>query len=331
MILSVIIPGYNTPSEWWIRCVSSVIKATSELVIDPKKKTAEIICIDDGSNKIPIPSYLLLISKIENENLLKFLSYSIDIKIIRLNENHGQAEARNKALDIATGEYVTFVDSDDEVRQETYRLCVNKLISTNADVCLYGVTPIWTCEGLLKHDIPQEMNTCIPSAELVEKWYKDCLLNYVSNKVIKKSALFVHNKPLRFDLNGMPCEDIIFYLELLIANTKWCAINYDGYIYYRNTNTSVSYYKSSHHYGTLKCADTWKRFCQSRNDGFTYCGYHSQISPLEMASSDRKNLLGKGSPLWYAKLYQLFRSIFYIRPIRKWHLKRTFSNIEEYK
>ena len=177
MLLSVIIPGYNTPAKWWIRCIKSVENAI-RLLSSYKQQLpiAEIICIDDGSDKNPIPSSL----NVQDEIVL--------LHIIRLSKNIGQASARNQALDIAQGEFITFVDSDDEVREMTYKICIDKLINTGADVCLYGVTPIWTCESLLKHDIPENdiediqgniTESGIPSASQVEKWYKKCLLNYV--------------------------------------------------------------------------------------------------------------------------------------------------------
>ena len=93
--LSVIIPGYNTPDGLWRRCVSSVLNATCD--------DDEIICVDDGSTKAKMPIF-------DNPR----------VRQIYLEENCGQACARNKALDIAKGEWVAFVDSDDEIVPDIY-------------------------------------------------------------------------------------------------------------------------------------------------------------------------------------------------------------------
>ena len=91
--ISVIIPIYNT--EKYIKeCLNSIINQTL--------KEIEIICINDGST----------------DNSLKILEQYAqkDKRIIILNqENSGSAIARNKAINIAKGEYLSFIDSDDYV------------------------------------------------------------------------------------------------------------------------------------------------------------------------------------------------------------------------
>ena len=89
--VSVIIPIYN--SEKYIsECLDSVLNQTF--------KDIEIICIDDGSTD-------------KSFDILN--RYNIKEKRITLltQKNLGQSVARNKALEIAKGEYIYFLDSDD--------------------------------------------------------------------------------------------------------------------------------------------------------------------------------------------------------------------------
>ena len=92
-MISVIIPIYN--SEKFIkRCLDSILRQSM--------KNIEIICIDDGStdNSLCI--------------LNKFAYNNSNIKIIQ-QKNKGASCARNLGLDYSKGEYILFVDSDDEL------------------------------------------------------------------------------------------------------------------------------------------------------------------------------------------------------------------------
>ena len=95
--LSVIIPGYNTPEAWWRRCVDSVKR--------PLGPDDEIILVDDGSS-----------------DGAKFLD-TLGCKVIH-KQNGGLASARNAGMAVAQGEFVTFVDSDDEVMPGTFPCCL---------------------------------------------------------------------------------------------------------------------------------------------------------------------------------------------------------------
>jgi len=326
--LSVIIPGYNTPNEWWRRCINSVLAACGE--------NDEVICVDDGSTKKPDV-------KFEDAR----------VRWICLEKNIGQAAARNIGLENASGEYVAFVDSDDAVKNDVFNLCIGVLDANGADVALFGVECIWFQENLAKTDIPSSCEACEPSAEQVEAWYKGCLLNYVSNKVIRKC--FLDKRNIRFDVDGMPCEDIIFYLEILIAGARWCALPIDGYVYYRHSMTSVAHYKACHLHGTAKCAETWQRFSEKANDKDGVCAYHGSLSQQDLLLSEWDNIWRAGSPyslagkygwlrnhasslyvgsptIYFVRklIFSILRRWLYIKPIRVWHLKRVFPNIEPF-
>ncbi len=88
--VSVIMPVYNN-GKYLKECLESVINQTY--------KNLEIIIIDDKSS----------------DNSLEVISRFNDkrIKIIKLRKNSGVAIARNKGVEIATGEYICFIDSDD--------------------------------------------------------------------------------------------------------------------------------------------------------------------------------------------------------------------------
>lgn len=98
--VSVIIPVYE--AEPWLReCMDSVINQTL--------KEIEIICVDDGS-----PDNC---GKILDE----YASKDNRITVIH-QENQGVSVARNSGLELAHGEYITFVDSDDYLNLNAYEI-----------------------------------------------------------------------------------------------------------------------------------------------------------------------------------------------------------------
>lgn len=97
--LSIIIPAFNT-EKYLPKCLDSVVNQTL--------KDIEIICIDNNSTDNTL--------NIFNE----YAKNDSRIKIISNNENKGAASSRNLGLDIASGEYIGFVDSDDFIELEMF-------------------------------------------------------------------------------------------------------------------------------------------------------------------------------------------------------------------
>ena len=118
-LVSVIVPVYNV-EKYIDRCVNSIINQTY--------KTIEIILVDDGSTD----SCSKICDKYANEDTR--------IKVIH-KENGGLSDARNEGIKIATGKYITLIDSDDYVEPDYVELLYNLLIENDADmsVCKHFV------------------------------------------------------------------------------------------------------------------------------------------------------------------------------------------------
>ena len=114
--VSVIIPVYNV-EKYIERCLESVIHQTL--------KEIEIIIINDGS------------SDSTSKKIEKFLG---DNRVIYIKtENKGQSAARNKGLQIAKGEYVGFVDSDDYIDLDFYEKLYKRIKETNSDIAAASI------------------------------------------------------------------------------------------------------------------------------------------------------------------------------------------------
>ena len=113
--ISIIIPVYNV-EKYLHQCLNSVINQTY--------KNLEIICINDGSKD---NSSIIL-----NEYLQK------DNRIVIVNQkNSGVSSARNKGIRLSTGDFISFIDSDDYLDLNVYEKCVQRIIRDNSDIIIF--------------------------------------------------------------------------------------------------------------------------------------------------------------------------------------------------
>ena len=116
-LISIIVPIYNV-EDYLKRCIDSILGQTY--------KNLEVILVDDGSpdkcGKI-CEEYKLIDSR---------------IKVIH-KKNGGLSSARNNGLDIATGDFIGFVDSDDYIERNMYESLIEALNNNNADIATCGI------------------------------------------------------------------------------------------------------------------------------------------------------------------------------------------------
>ena len=118
--ISVIVPIYKV-EKYLKRCIDSILNQTY--------KNIEVILVDDGS-----PDNC---GKICDEYLKK----DKRIKVIH-KENGGLSSARNAGLEIATGDYIGFVDSDDWIEPKMYEILITNAINYDAQVSVGGVVDL---------------------------------------------------------------------------------------------------------------------------------------------------------------------------------------------
>jgi len=126
--ISIIVAIYNT-EKYLEQCLNSLVNQT---LMD-----VEIVLVNDGSTD--------RCAEIINAYQQKYSK----IKVIT-QENAGPGSARNRALDIAAGEYVLFVDSDDWIALDACEVLYNKAKKINADIVLTGDADYVEETGLVK-------------------------------------------------------------------------------------------------------------------------------------------------------------------------------------
>ncbi len=116
-LISVIVPVYKAEA-YLKKCINSIINQTY--------KNLEIILVDDGS-----PDKC-------GEICDEFAKQDSRIRVIH-KQNGGQSSARNAALDIMSGDYVGFVDSDDWIEPNMYEHLYNLIAENNAQISACGL------------------------------------------------------------------------------------------------------------------------------------------------------------------------------------------------
>ncbi len=236
--ISIIVPVYNT-QEYLPKCLDTLINQTYS--------NLEIICVNDGSVD---DSLALLNEYAEKDERIKVLSQ----------ENAGASVARNLGLSVATGDYVSFIDSDDWVYLSLYQSFVNALSKspTQLDVWMFNVGSF--VEGQndviqLKFFEASDWNNHI-SDDVVHK-FTDCRRPFsrnlsAANKIYRKGLLDEFD--IRFE-EGLKYEDQYFCIKTFL-NSKTIMFTDDIMYRYRNYHhTSVSCVVSDKAFDVFKIVD----------------------------------------------------------------------------
>ncbi len=189
--ISVIIPVYNV-EKYLKKCLDSVISQTY--------KNLEIICINDGS-----PDNC---GQILDEYAKK------DSRIIVIHqENAGVSAARNQGLEIARGEYITFVDSDDWLEPECYELALN-VLENDKEVDLVGYNAdIINSRNDTNQDLQRNKNWfTLPFVGKFELSQKIAIRMCGACWIYLFKASIIKNNKLKFS-NYKFSEDFLFIFE----------------------------------------------------------------------------------------------------------------------
>lgn len=213
-LISIIVPIYNA-EKTLNRCIDSILAQTYY--------NLEIILIDDGSND---NSY-----KICEEYL------DIDTRIkVKHKKNGGVASARNEGLNIAKGEWIAFVDSDDYIEKDMYEKLYNNAIKNYAEISTC-ILKYKTIDDRIINPFKGELTVdkVIDSVELMRKIYDSDYLNSLCVCMCTKIYKRYIFDNIRFS-DGI-YEDDEISTKILINNYKIAIINETLYIYVQNLNS----------------------------------------------------------------------------------------------
>lgn len=230
--ISIIIPVYQV-EKYIKRCLDSILSQTYS--------NLEIILIDDGSRDMS--------GKICDEYAIK----DSRIKVIH-QDNAGVSAARNKGLDICTGDYITFVDSDDFLEPFMYEKMMEKVTEYNCDVVM--------CDCVKDDGVAQTPYTHNIRAgfydynQLKEEYYPHLLMmeNVEYPATISNWLLLFRREiasSIRYIEGVRYSEDLLFGVQLLYNAKSFYYMKDEYYYHYWMNNESASH--------TFK-KDKWKDY-----------------------------------------------------------------------
>ena len=199
-LISIIIPVYNV-EQYLKQCLDSVINQTY--------KNLEIILVDDGSTDNS--------GKICDEYALK----DNRIKVIH-KQNGGVSSARNTGLNVATGEYIGFVDGDDYIELDMYEYLysLNKTNNTSLAICNFYIEE----DKKITNVKPITNKYILDANEMLKCSFKQL---FSWNKLIEKNLF----NQLYFPENISYGEDMTVCMELFIRAKKISYGNKNKYFY----------------------------------------------------------------------------------------------------
>lgn len=209
--VSVIIPAYNAA-----RTVKDTIRSAVEQTLRPM----EIIVVDDGST--------------DGTGGAVEAEFGTAVRLIR-QDNAGVAEARNRGIAEARGEYIQFVDSDDMLMPTKLARSVEACLAQDADVS-YGPARYVAADGVTP--VPMVFPP-LPSGDILLEWLKGTMANgtygVASTMFVRRDALAAVGA---FEKSCTPCEDWDMWIRLA-AKYRFAALD-EPLVIYRVVPGSLS-------------------------------------------------------------------------------------------
>lgn len=219
--ISVIVPIFNREKSL-ARCVESIMQQTYQ--------DLEIILVNDGSTDNSL--------QLCNEFAQK------DSRIVVLDKpNGGVSSARNAGLDIATGEFIGFVDSDDYIDKVMYEKLIAVAENENLDfvVCKFYIAHEENGKVYIEKHIQSGLEEFVCNRKIgntLKEWSApDSAASVIWSMIVKREVI----AGVRFDTRLIHREDTLFFLNILLKAQRRNVLN--DYLYY---------YVSGHEVGIKK-------------------------------------------------------------------------------
>lgn len=221
-MISIIMPNFNG---------EKFIRKSIESIINQSMKDFELIIIDDGSTDSSI-------TIIEN-----YLTEDNKILLIK-KENGGVSSARNIGLKFAKGDYVLFVDSDDEICEGALAKIKQYCDLYKPDIIIHPTSRIFEnsndvvpfnkaiFETDFFIDTEMQKKQFIYPAFINSKYNIGCISSWIINREIIRG--------LFFDESFIIYEDLKFFFEVSKKSNKILSINYPFYLYRLNKRSAVN-------------------------------------------------------------------------------------------
>lgn len=220
--ISIIVPVYKS-EKYLSECVESILNQSF--------RDLEIILVDDGS---PDDSPAICDKYAESDERVRVVH----------KENRGVSTARNAGLEIATGDYVTFVDSDDFIEPNMYERMAFVASENNCDVVLCDcVKDFGDRSEVYSHDIRSGF---YDRKQLEEEYFPHLLMmENVEYPATISNCLLLFRRNLANDVRYLEgvrySEDLLFGAQLLYRANSFFYMKNEAYYHYRMNPDSATH------------------------------------------------------------------------------------------
>lgn len=224
--ISIIIPVYNV-EKYLETCINSILHQTY--------KNLEIIFVNDGSK----------------DNSLKILKKykKIDKRIVVIDQqNGGLSNARNSGLKVFTGEYVTFIDSDDYITNEHIETLYNNIIESDADLSITQFKKIYENKPVKNINESNKVKVITQEKMLDLIFSNDDLSFGVWNKLYKASII----KNQFFDEQILFQEDLPFIYNYVTKCSSVCYSTKQTYMYLQRNGSILRSFNAKKYFTKYK-------------------------------------------------------------------------------
>lgn len=218
--VSIIIPVYNA-EKYLYNTINSIVNQTYINI--------EIILIDDNSKDNSL------------EICKKFAEDDNRIKVIKNGENKGVSYSRNRGIDIATGKYIVFIDSDDTVDKNYIFELINPNKDDLYDIVIVNFKNIFIenneeNSGIIKYNV---IDTNILSGKFFDDYY------YIKSVLVGPCGILfkrkiIEDNNIRFPVEVTSAEDYAFNMQYYKFVKEYKFVNLYLYNYYHRKNESLS-------------------------------------------------------------------------------------------
>ncbi len=207
--VSIIIPAYNAEA-YLDRCLAGVDAQRADIA------DMQVIIVDDGSTD-------------RTPAIARDYAMQHPDTTVVCQSRRGQSAARNTALDLAKGQWIAFLDSDDTWEPASLKRLIEKGEAEQADI-VQGTTTIVSSDG--GRTVISDEGTLSPTEALAKLLEDKVVRSYVHSHVFR-SELF---STLRFS-EGMDFEDYALMHELIGTSSKYAFESAPHYLYYRRDDS----------------------------------------------------------------------------------------------
>lgn len=268
-LISVIVPVYKV-EEYLDRCVQSILEQTYA--------NLEIILVDDGS---PDNCPAMCDAWAQKDSRIRVIH----------KKNGGLSDARNVGMAAATGEYISFIDSDDWIAPEMMERLVEALERDDSDVAACAVEMAWE-DGRPNEALTVRKDRTLDRNEAQRALLHETLLKQpVWYKLYRRETI----KDIPFEV-GKYHEDVYWSYQAIGNARRVSLIDYVGYYYYQRSGSIMGEGYSLKRLDAIEAMERRYRYLaehfpemerEARVKMTTFCIYNGQMAMKYLPPDER--------------------------------------------